>query len=102
MATQNFRLHDSKGGSALTVRITPRASRNEIAGVSDDGTIRVRLTSPAAEDQSNPALINFLSQILEVSPESIEIVAGRAGKDKLISILDLDAETLHKKILAQL
>ena len=102
MAARNFHLHDSKGGSALAVRITPRARKNEIVGISDDGTVRVRLTSPAAEEESNPALIDFFAEILGVSPESIEIVAGRTGRDKLISILDLDAKSVQQKILAQL
>ena len=99
---RNFHLHNSQGGSALTVRITPRARKNEIAGILDDGTVRVRLTTSAAEDKSNPAIIEFFAKILEISPESIEIVAGQTGKDKLISILDLDAKTVQQKILAQL
>ena len=102
MTARNFHLHNSQGGSALTVRITPRARKNEIAGILDDGTVRVRLTASAAEDKSNPALIDFFAKILEVSPKSIEIVAGQTGKDKLISILDLDAKTVQQKILAQL
>jgi uncharacterized protein len=102
MATRKFSLHDSRGGAALAVRITPRARKNEIAGIQEDGTVRVRLTASATEEKCNPALISFLAEILDVPSESIEIVAGRTGKDKLVSILNLDTVSVHRKILEQL
>ena len=49
MADRKFNMHDGKKGSALAVRVTPRASRNEIVEILEDGTVRVRLAaSPAA------------------------------------------------------
>jgi uncharacterized protein YggU (UPF0235/DUF167 family) len=98
MSTLKFHLHDSKGGSALAVRITPRAAKNEIAEIMRDGTVRVRLTA-AKNEAINQALVEFLASILNISPTQIEVVAGAAGKDKLVSILNMDAETVHKTIL---
>ena len=43
--TRNFDLHNGQRGSALAVRITPRASRNQIVGVLNDGTVKVHITS---------------------------------------------------------
>lgn len=102
MAVQKYHLHDGKGGAALAVRITPRARKNEIVEVQNDGTVRIRLTASAVEDIANPALIAFLAEVLEIPPANLEIVAGKAGKDKLISILDMDAEMVHKRILSHL
>ena len=39
MPNRKFHLHDGKVGSALAVRVTPRAGRNEIMEVMSDGTI---------------------------------------------------------------
>ena len=47
MASRNFRLHDGKKGVALALRVTPRANRNEISEILDDGTIKVRITLEA-------------------------------------------------------
>jgi hypothetical protein len=102
MVSRKFHLHDGKSGAALAVRITPRASKNEVTEIQNDGTVRIRLTVSAAEDVANPALITFLSELLEISPGKIDIVAGKTGKDKLVSILDMDAESVQKKILAHL
>lgn len=40
MADRKFQMHDGQKGSALAVRVTPRASRNEIVEILDDGTDR--------------------------------------------------------------
>jgi hypothetical protein len=99
---RDFKFKDSRGGSAITIRVTPRASKNEVSEILDNGTIKIRLTSSPVEEKINQALISFLAGILGVNENKIEIVAGHTGKDKLISILDLDAESVHKKILQQL
>ena len=48
--TRNFNLHNGQRGSALAVRVTPRASQSQIVGMLEDGTIKVHLASDAAED----------------------------------------------------
>ncbi len=95
-----FRFHNGKRGSALAIRVTPRASRDEIAEILSDGTIRVRLTAPPVEGKANRALIKFLSKVLGVAPSRLEIVAGENGRDKLVSIVDMDVETAQEKIWA--
>jgi len=102
MVDKKYHLHDGKKGAALAIRVTPRASRNEIIEILSDGTIRIRLTAPPAEEKSNKALIEFLSDVLGVSTSKIEVVAGATGRDKLVSIVDLDAETVHQRILKHL
>ena len=102
MTQKAYNLHDGKKGAALAIRVTPRARRNEIVEVLNDGTVKIHLTAQPAEEQSNQALIDFLSEILNVSDSRIEIVAGVTGRDKLVSILDMDAETVHNIILSNL
>ena len=102
MSDRKFNLHDGKKGSALAVRVTPRASRNEIVELLDDGTIKVRIASPPTDSEANDTLIEFLSQILGVPRSRLDIVAGLTGRDKLISVVDMDADTAHKRILAHL
>lgn len=102
MADRKFQLHDGKRGSALAVRVTPRASRNEIVELLDDGTIKVRIAAPPTDSEANETLIDFLSEILGIPKTRLDIVAGVAGRDKLISVVDMDTETVHQRILAHL
>jgi uncharacterized protein len=99
MAQRKFRLHNGKKGAALAVRITPRASRNQIVGALHDGTIKIHLMAPLEEEYANKELVGFLSEILGVGKSQVEVVAGATGRDKLISVLDMDSTTLHKKIV---
>ena len=100
MANRQFRLHNGQRGVALAVRITPRASRNEVTEIQSDGTVKVRLiTTPAGADD-NKQLVEFLSGVLGCPPSNLDIVAGISGRDKLVSIIDMENEEVHQRLLA--
>lgn len=96
------RLSDGRHGSALAIRVTPRASRNEIVEILPDQTIKVRLTAPPVEGQANEALIEFLAKVLGVAKGRIEIVAGQTGRDKLVTIVDMESSDAQARILKHL
>ena len=99
---RKFVLHDGQRGSALAVRVTPRASRNEIVGMLNDGTIKVHLAVDPTDGEANDMLVDFLAEVLGVPKSRVEIVAGENGRDKLISVLDMDGETVHQRVLAHM
>jgi uncharacterized protein (TIGR00251 family) len=99
---RKLRLHDGKNGAAIAVRVTPRSSKNEISEILNDGTVKIRLTAPPVEGQANQALVQFLAKILEVAPGRVEVVAGQSGRDKLVTVLDLDTATVQERILRNL
>lgn len=99
---RNFKLHHGRRGAAIAVRVTPRASRNEITEIMDNGTIKIRLTAPPVEGKANEALIDYLADILGTSPSKLEIVAGASGREKLITVMDFTPEEVHRKILDSL
>ena len=101
ISERNFHLHDGQSGTALAIRITLRASSNQVAELLGDGTIRIRLAASSG-DQVNSELKVYLSNILGVSESAIDIVAGQNSRDKLVSILNLSSETAQKKIIENL
>jgi uncharacterized protein (TIGR00251 family) len=98
MPRRRFFLHDGKQGAALTVRVTPRARRDEFAGILEDGTLRVRISAPPVEGKANLALVSFLAKALKVRKNRIEIIAGQKGLDKIVSVLDLSAQEVEARI----
>lgn len=96
------RLSNSRRGAALAIRVTPRASRDEVVEVLPDQTVKIRLTAPPVEGKANEALIEFLAKVLGVSRSRIEIIAGQTGRDKLVSILDMESSEAQARILKQL
>jgi uncharacterized protein (TIGR00251 family) len=98
--TRQFNLHNGQTGAAITVRVTPHAKKNEIHGIMEDGTVKIRITSAPVEGQANEALLKFLADLLDVRANQLEIIAGQTGKDKLISVVGLDAKTVQERIMA--
>jgi uncharacterized protein YggU (UPF0235/DUF167 family) len=84
---RKFEITDAARGAAFTVRVVTRAERAEIVGVSEDGTLRVRLTANnAGEPAANAELVELLAAALGVGPGQLEIVAGATTRDKLVSV----------------
>jgi len=80
----------------LSVRIQPRASKNELV-LMEDGGLKIRLTAPPVEGAANEALIRFLAETLSVSKSQIEIVAGHTSREKIVrvrGVAESDAERL--------
>jgi uncharacterized protein (TIGR00251 family) len=82
-------LESADGGIRLRLRIQPRASRTEVAGLHGD-TIRIRLSAPPVDGAANAELVRFLAEVLHVSTRAVEITAGHSGRQKTVRILGVD------------
>ncbi len=69
----------------FTVRVQPRASKDEIAGEMG-GALKVRLKAPAVEDRANEALVEFLAELLKTSRSAVSILSGERSRVKRIEI----------------
>jgi uncharacterized protein (TIGR00251 family) len=95
---RRFRFHDGRSGAAMTVHVTPRGRKNELVGILPDGTLKIRLTAPPVEGAANKALLELLAKVLGVRAGSLEIIGGEKGRDKIISVEDLDAVTVEARV----
>ncbi|TFG45174.1 MAG: YggU family protein [Gemmatimonadales bacterium] len=78
-------LESTEGGIRLRLRIQPRASRTEVAGLHGD-TIRIRLSAPPVDGAANEELIRFLATRLGVPVRAVEITAGHGGRQKTVHV----------------
>jgi len=99
---RGMRFTDGKKGAALPVRVIPRARQNEVVEILSDQTVKIRLTAPPTEAETNDELIKFLAELIGMPTDNFEIVAGLSGRDKLVSIIDVTSEDVHRKILENL
>jgi uncharacterized protein (TIGR00251 family) len=83
---------NAKHGAAITVKVMPRAKHTELAGLMDDGTLKIRLAAPPVDGAANKALIEYLAQTLGIAKSQIEIIAGETSERKLISLLGISAD----------
>jgi uncharacterized protein (TIGR00251 family) len=88
--------------ASITVRVIPRAKRNEMVGWLDDGTLKVRLTAPPVDGKANQALIKFMSETFDIQKADVEIRTGSTSRNKLLRLMGITKEGLRKKIAQQL
>jgi len=98
----NRKFHDSGGGTAFMVRVVPKSSRNEVVEFMDDGTVRIHLTAPPVEGKANRLLIEFLSELFQVKPSRVSIVAGEKSKNKIVSIDGLSPSEVEQILIARI
>lgn len=99
-SSRQFHLRNGRGGAALKIRLE-HGSQDEIAGIREDGTVIIQLAG-SDEEVMNRSLIGLIARAVEVLPGSIEVVGGITGKDKLVSIISIDAGELQKRLEAYL
>jgi uncharacterized protein (TIGR00251 family) len=73
------------GTVSFPVRVQPRASKDEIAGVIN-GALKIRLQAPAVENRANQALVEFLAHLLKTPKSAVRILAGDRSRAKRIEI----------------
>ncbi|GAB4521437.1 MAG: hypothetical protein Fur0018_01930 [Anaerolineales bacterium] len=101
MTPSEPRLHNGQKGAALTVRVVPGSPEDGILAVLKDGTLKIGLR-PREMGLANEALLAYLSKIFDAPVDKFEIVAGREGLDKLISVLGVDINTIQERVFAQI
>ncbi len=97
MIGREFRFHHGGKGAALAVRIKSGSKNNRIKKVLKDGTVVVNLKGNKKD--SNQELLEFLSRELQVEKDRMEIIAGQTGRNKLISILQIQPHDIQRIIL---
>ena len=78
----------------LTVRLQPRARRNEVVG-ERDGVVVIRVTAPPVDGKANAALCRLIAKRVGVAPSRVEIVRGHTAREKVIRVEGLDTEALR-------
>lgn len=79
--------HLAQTGAVLTLRVTPKASRNAVKMPEDDGPIRVYVTAVPEAGKANQAVLKLLAKALGVPKSRLEIMQGATGRDKRVRIL---------------
>jgi uncharacterized protein len=92
-----YEVRDADGGATLRVRVSPRASRNALAG-ERDGALVVRVTAAPVDGAANDALTRLLARVLHVRASAVEVRHGASAREKLLHVAGLDAKALRARL----
>lgn len=73
----------------LSIRVVPNASKSELGEWLADGSLKIRIQSPAQDGKANKALVAFLAKLTGVSKNRIAIRSGETSRQKLIAFENL-------------
>jgi uncharacterized protein (TIGR00251 family) len=83
--------------TALTVRLQPRARRDEVVG-ERDGVIVIRVTAPPVDGKANAALCRLIAKKAGVAPSRVEIVRGHGAREKVIRVEGVAEDALREAL----
>jgi uncharacterized protein (TIGR00251 family) len=74
---------ETEEGVVFQVKVLPRSSRCEIAGV-QDGALKLRIMSPPVEGRANEECVAFLCSSLGVKKHQGAIIKGHKARIKTV------------------
>ena len=96
MAIPNF-LRETSGGVLLSVKLQPRASKNEICAPLGD-ELKIKVTAPPVDAAANQALIELLAEKMDCPRGRVELIRGKTSRHKTIKLHGFTPEEALEKI----
>ncbi|MGC4045698.1 MAG: DUF167 domain-containing protein [Armatimonas sp.] len=82
----------------LSVRVTPRADRNEVTGIRPDGTILVRTQAAPTDGAANAAVVKLLAEALGIRKSDLALTHGHSAREKRFAVTALPDEALERLV----
>jgi uncharacterized protein (TIGR00251 family) len=85
----------------ISVRLQPKAFREELRGWDEGGVLRVRVKEAPVDGAANAALIRLLAKCLGISRGAISIIHGATGRNKILKVEGLSARQIKNRLYFQ-
>jgi len=99
MAGSPISIRETAAGAVFRIRVVPRASRSEVAGIQGDA-LKLRITAPPVEGKANEACIALLAELLDVKKARVAIIAGHGSRTKTVAVEGAKATEIAALIAA--
>jgi uncharacterized protein (TIGR00251 family) len=90
-------LRPQPDGVLLSVKVQPRASRNEIGEPLGD-ELRIKVTAPPVDAAANEALVRLLAEQLDCPRNHVELLRGHTSRHKVVKLYGISAEDALEKL----
>jgi uncharacterized protein (TIGR00251 family) len=81
-------LREHDGEVWLSLKVQPRASRNELAGLIGN-ELKLKVTAPPVDSAANEAVLAFLTEVLGRPRRDVTLQRGRTSPHKTVAIRGL-------------
>jgi len=90
-------LQETAGGTLLSVKLQPRASKNEIGPPLGD-ELKIKVTAPPVDAAANQALLELLAVKLGCSRGKVELLRGQTSRHKTILLHGFKVSDVFQKL----
>lgn len=90
-------LRETAGGTLLSVKLQPRASKNEIGGPLGD-ELKIKVSAPPVDAAANQALIELLAEKLGCARGKVELIRGHKARHKTVKVHGFQPDEVRQKL----
>ncbi len=90
-------IKETKEGVIFNIRVVPRSSRCELAGIQEDA-LKLKITAPPVDGKANSECIRFLADKLNIRKKRVVIIAGHKSRRKTIAVSGLKSKDIESII----
>jgi uncharacterized protein len=87
----------SAATTRVRLRVSPGSGRAAIVGRYGDGW-KVRVTAAPEHGRANDAVIKLLADALSVPRETLSIVSGHGGRDKIVELTGVGPGLIERRL----
>jgi len=84
-------------GVLLSVKVQPRAAKNQISGAQGN-ELKIHVAAPPVDSAANEALVEFLAKKFGCGRNRIEIIRGHKSRHKTLKLYGFVLEEIFRKI----
>lgn len=100
----SYPLRETSKGIELFIKATPKAAKNRLGAIVEDGhqrhALKVYVTAPPENNQANQAVLEFIAKQFGLSKSQISLVNGATSREKTLLIEGEIFEAIKAKIEA--
>jgi uncharacterized protein (TIGR00251 family) len=85
-------------GVCLSLKVQPRASKNEIGEVAN-GELIIKVTAPPVDAAANEAVLRLLAECLDCPRGAVQLLRGQTSRHKQVFIRGMSVEAVLDKLL---
>ncbi|SRR6266540_505566 len=90
-------LQSRPDGVYVSLKVQPRASKNEIGEVAGN-ELKVKVTAPPVDSAANEAVLRLLAETLDCPRSAVQLIRGAAARHKQVRVMGVAVEEVAKRL----
>jgi uncharacterized protein (TIGR00251 family) len=85
-------------GVYVSLKVQPRASKNEIGEVAGN-ELKVKVTAPPVDSAANEAVLRLLAEALDCPRNAVQLIRGASARHKQLRVVGMAVEEVARRLL---